>query len=79
MGTCTNSGGDVKQGHKQREQDSNREQRIKGASEAAMERCTYAGSSSRTGVKRKARGDKEARQTKSEGRKLHELSEGPSS
>ena len=51
---------------------------MKGASEAATERGTYAGSSSRTGVKRKARGDKDTRKMKSEGRELREPSKGPS-
>ena len=51
---------------------------MKGASKAAMERGTYAGGSSNTGVKRKVGGDKDARQMKSEGRELREPSEGPS-
>ena len=47
---------------------------MKGASEAVTEQ----GGSNRTGVKRKAGGDKDARQTKYEGRELREPSEGPS-
>ena len=58
--------------------ESDRKRWMKRASEAAMEQGTYAGGSSRTGVKRKARGDKDARQMKSEERELHKPSEGPS-
>ena len=49
---------------------------MKGASEAAMEQGTSAGSSSRTGVKRKVGGNKDAQQTKSEGMELGEPGEG---
>ena len=51
---------------------------MKGAGEAATGRGTYAGTNSRMGVKRQAGGDKDAQQTKSEGRELRELSEGRS-
>ena len=60
MGTRTNIEGDVKRGHKRQEQESDRKRRIKGEKEAATERGTYAGVSSRTGVKQKAGGDKDA-------------------
>ena len=49
---------------------------MKGASEVAMEQGTHAGGSSRAGIKRKAGGNKDARQTKSEGRELREPGEG---
>ena len=61
-----------------RRKDSDGKRWKKGASEALTERGTYAGGSSRMGVKRKAGGDKDAQQTKFEGWELREPSEGPS-